>query len=70
MKEKNTPQSFDTDDDNEDIYDSMSSMRVVMAPTVRKLVDIINNKGIIRDDIVAIKRFDEQFYAFYYRYSD
>lgn len=67
MKEKNTPQSFDTDDDNEDIYDSMSSMRVVMAPTVRKLVDIINNKGIIRDDIVAIKRFDEQFYAFYYR---
>jgi len=67
MKEKNTSQSFDTDDDNEDIYDSMSSMRVVMAPTVRKLVDIINNKGIIRDDIVAIKRFDEQFYAFYYR---
>lgn len=67
MKEKNTPQSFDTDDDNEDIYDTMSSMRVVMAPTVRKLVDIINNKGIIRDDIVAIKRFDEQFYAFYYR---
>lgn len=67
MKEKNTSQSFDTDDDNEGIYDSMSSMRVVMAPTVRKLVDIINNKGIIRDDIVAIKRFDEQFYAFYYR---
>ena len=67
MKEKNTLQSFDTDDDNEDIYDTMSSMRVVMAPTVRKLVDIINNKGIIRDDIVAIKRFDEQFYAFYYR---
>ena len=67
MKEKNTSQSFDTDDDNEDIYDSMSSMRVVMAPTVRKLVDIINNKGIIRDDIVAIKRFDEQFYAFYYK---
>lgn len=67
MKEKNTPQSFDTDDDNEDIYDNMASMRVVMAPTVRKLVDIINNKGIIRDDIVAIKRFDEQFYAFYYR---
>lgn len=67
MKEKNTSQSFDTDDDNEGIYDSMSSMRVVMAPTVRKLVDIVNNKGIIRDDIVAIKRFDEQFYAFYYR---
>lgn len=52
---------------NVDDYDSLPMMTVMQAQSLRKLVDMVNDENIQKDDIVELFHDEEGFILIYYK---